>query len=49
MVRAMRVVGQCAAVPHGDFSYIQDFITHCLLVVVVVVEVIDSGKGSSRW
>lgn len=46
----MRVVGQGAAVPHRDFSYIQDFITHCLLVVVVVVvEVIDSGKGSSRW
>lgn len=29
------VVGQGAAVPHRGLSYIQDLITHCLLVVVV--------------
>lgn len=34
MNRVMRVVGQGAAVPHRGLSYIQDLITHCLLVVV---------------
>lgn len=29
----MGVVGQGAAVPHRGLSYIQDLITHCLLVV----------------
>lgn len=41
MDRVMRVVGQGAAVPHRGLSYIQDLITHCLLVVVVVEVVRD--------
>lgn len=35
MKRVIMVVGQGAAVPHRGLSYIQDLITHCLLVVVV--------------
>lgn len=38
--RVMRVLGQGAAVPHRGLSYIQDLITHCLLVAVVVVVVV---------
>lgn len=36
--RVMRVVGQLAAIPHRGLSYIQDLITHCLLVGEVVRE-----------
>lgn len=34
MDRVMGVLRQGAAVPHRGLSYIQDLITHCLLVVV---------------
>lgn len=40
MDRAVRVVGQGAAVPHRGLCYIQDLIAHCLLTVVVVVDVV---------
>lgn len=44
MDRVMRVVGQGAAVPHRGLSYVQDLITHCLLVVVVVGQVIKEKQ-----
>lgn len=47
MDRVMRVVGQGAAVPHRGLSYIQDLITHCLLVEVVVGEVIRKRKTAA--
>lgn len=44
MDRAMRVVGQGAAVPHRGLCYIQDLIAHCFLIVVNVrVEVVVRG------
>lgn len=48
MDRVMRVVGQGAAVPHRGLSYIQDLITHCLLVVVVVGEVGGPTESPER-
>lgn len=49
MDRVMRVVGQGAAVPHRGLSYIQDLITHCLLVVVVVVgEVVRERQTAAQ-
>lgn len=47
MNRVMRVVGQGAAVPHRGLSYIQDLITHCLLVVVVVGEVVTERQTAA--
>lgn len=44
MKRVIMVVGQGAAVPHRGLSYIQDLITHCLLVVVVVGEVVRKER-----
>lgn len=48
MDRVMRVVGQGAAVPHRGLSYIQDLITHCLLVVVVAGEVGGHTESPER-
>ena len=47
MDRVKRVVGQGAAVPHRGLSYIQDLITHCLLVVAVG-EVVRERPGRGR-
>lgn len=48
MDRVMRVVGQGAAVPHRGLSYVQDLITHCLLVVVVVKSSKKNRQRSHR-
>lgn len=48
MKRVIMVVGQGAAVPHRGLSYIQDLITHCLLVVVVVVGEVVRKERETR-
>lgn len=49
MDRAMRVVGQGAAVPHRGLCHFQDLIAHCLLMVVEVVVEVVVISSSGSW